>query len=119
MLAEKGNKVYSDLSTFSALTSLLTKGANGIRPLMAENDDGESFITYAVKFNGLTSKDKSTVYQLTVWCWATTYNESVAIADQVYKAIEASDTLYEYVSAAPNYNEQQEIYTEQIFNIKN
>lgn len=119
MLVEKSNAVYTDLSSFSGLTNLLTKGADGVRPLMAEYDDGESFITYAVRFNGFKSKDNNTEYQLMVWCWADGYTKSITIADQVFKAIEASDTIYDFLSADPKYNEQEEIYTELIFNIKN
>lgn len=119
MLVAKSSKVYQDLSTFTALTTLLTRGVNGVRPLMANAEDGDSFITYAVRFNGLKSKDNASEYQLTIWCWANSYDKSIAIADQVYEAIKVSDTIYEYMSATPTYNEQGEIYTELIYNIKN
>ena len=118
MLVEKGNQIYADLSSFAPLTSLLTKGANGIRPLMAEASDGKSFVTYAIRFLGYKTKDNPTDFQVIIWSWADSYNKTVAIADQVELALAASSNFYSYESGTPKYNEQNEIYTEQIFNIK-
>jgi len=118
MLVEKATQVYSDLSSFTALTSLLTNGADSIRPLIAESEDGDSFITYMIKFENFASKDRATDFQVIVQSWATDYNDSLAIADQVEAAFGASSNFYKYLSANANFNEQLEIYTEQIFNIK-
>jgi hypothetical protein len=119
MLLQKSAKVYTDLSAATALTSLLTKGVNGIRPLIAEYDDGDSFISYSIRFNGFIAKSRLSEYQLIVQCWAPDYNASIAIADQVAIALNASTAFYTYESAVPTFNEQEEIYTIQTFNIKN
>ena len=118
MLVANTNQVYTDLSSFTALTNLLSKGIKGIRPLVAEANDGTEFITYSIQFDGYLTKGNSTGFQLQVQSWASTYNKSLAIADQVENAIGASNKYYEYVSAKPHFNEQGEIYTQQIFNIK-
>lgn len=119
MLVEKSNSVYADLSSFNGLTNLLTKGTDGIRPLMAESEDGEDFITYGIRFLGKRTKDRATEFQVMVWCWSDNYNQSLAMADAVESAFGASSNFYTYESAQPKYNEQNEIYTEIIFNIKN
>lgn len=119
MLLEKSAIVYQDLSTFSALTDLLSNGVDGIRPLVAEVEDGASFINYALQFEGYATKGVIAELNVIVNCWAKTYDESLAIADQVEEAFKASTHFYRYVSAKPMFNEQNEIYTQQIFNIKN
>ena len=119
MLATKSAQVYSDLSASTALTDLLTEGVNGIRPLLAEYEDGDSFVTYSIRFNGFSTKNRQEEYQLIVQSWAASYNKSVAIADEVANALRASTNFYVYESAVPTFNEQQEIYTIQTFNIKN
>lgn len=119
MLLDKSTKVYEDLSTYPDLTSLLSKGVNGIRPLLAEDDDGDQFVTYSLRYVRSLTKGSVSEFQVVVQCWAKTYNESVAIADKVEAAFKASFNYYQYVSAQAAYNDQSEIYTEQIFNLKN
>jgi hypothetical protein len=120
MLATKSAQVYSDLSASTALTDLLTKGVNGIRPLLAEYEDGDSFVNYSIRFNGFLTKGRMPEIQLIVQSWAASYNKSVAIADAVANALlNDSGNYYTYESAVPTFNEQQEIYTIQTFNIKN
>ena len=119
MLAEKSLKVYTDLTSATALTSLLTNGVDSVRPLIAELADGTSFVTYSIRFNGMLTKSRLPEYQLIVQSWAPDYNASIAIADQVAIALNASTTFYTYESAVPTFNEQEEILTIQTFNIKN
>ena len=117
MLAVISSQVYSDLSSFEALTALLDAGVNGIKALVANEEDGDSFITFFVKYEQTESKDGAAAYQLITNSWAPTYDESIAIADQVLEALKASNYQYRPVSGTPTYNEQNEIYTQQIFNI--
>jgi len=119
MLIEKSEQVYTDLSASTALINLLTKGVNGIRPLLAEYEDGDSFVNYSIRFNGFSTKSRREEYQLIVQSWAVSYNKSVAIADAVANALNASPNFYVYESATPTFNDQGEIYTIQTFNIKN
>jgi len=119
MLVQKSTEVYTDLSGFAALTNLLTNGTNSIRPLVAEAEDGDSFITYSIRFDGYATKGVVKDFQVVVQSWAATYDKSIAIADQVFNAFNAGAGTYtNYISATPKFSEQQEIYTEQIFNIK-
>lgn len=118
MLAAISAQVNTDLRGFAGLTALLTKGVDGVRPLIAEANDGDAFIVYYVRFDGTFTKGSAGQYQLIVQSWAKTYDESIAIADQVENAIGASSTYYTYVSAIPKYSDQDIIYTEQIFEIK-
>ena len=118
MLSILSIQVRTDLMANTSLLAVLTKGANGIRPLMAEAEDGDSFTTYFLKYTGFETKDNASGYQLIIQSWATDYDTSLAIADQVTAALSNSVNHYNYVSAEPKYNEQEEIYTEQVFNIK-
>lgn len=119
MLFEKLETVYADLIAHQPLVDLLSKGVNGIRPLIAEVEDGDVFITYKINFNGFAAKSNVADLKLIVQCWAETLKESLKIADEVYSALGASNNFYTYDSAIPTYNEQNEIYTEQVFTIKN
>lgn len=119
MLVQKSTEVYTDLSGFSALTDLLTNGADSIRPLVAEEEDGLSFITYSIRFTGNATKGSVKDFEVVVQSWADTYDKSIAIADEVFNAFNAGAGSYiDYVSATPKFSEQEQIYTEQIFNIK-
>lgn len=119
MLLEKSAIIYQDLSTFNGLTSLLTKGSSSIRPLLATADDGQKIVTYQLEFEGNATKGSIRELTVIINSWANTYDETLAIADQVEAALAASTRFYKYVSAKAVVNEQNEIYTQQIFNIKN
>jgi hypothetical protein len=118
MLVQISSFVNADLRAFSGLTDLLTQGVNGVRPLMAEADDGDSFLTYYIKYEGKITKGAAGQYQLITQSWAASYDVSLAIADQVAEALNASGKFSAYVSAEPKFSDQNIIYTEQIFNIK-
>lgn len=118
MLLAISQTVYTDLSSNASLKDLLSKDASGIRPLIAEFEDGEKFITYQVNYEGFSTKDRMANYNLIIRCFAPTYNASVQIADAVTTALEQSTNYYEYISAKPIFDEQNIIYTEQIFNLK-
>ncbi|TVZ55600.1 hypothetical protein OD91_0855 [Lutibacter sp. Hel_I_33_5] len=117
MLVAISSKVYSDLSTFSGLTALLDNGVKGVRPLIAEEKDGDAFVTYFVRYQGTESKDNAIQFQLITESWAKKYDDSLAIADQVTAALGVSTEQYRQVSGTPKYTEENIIYTEQIFNI--
>lgn len=117
MLSILSTQVRVDLRANNDLVALLSN-AEGVRALMADAEDGDSFITYYLKYSGKESKDGVSFYQLTIVSWAPDYDKSVALADQVTEALKASENYYSYISGEPKYNEQNEIYTEQIFNIK-
>lgn len=119
MLHQKYEIISSDLVAHAPLLALLTNGVNSIRPLIAEVEDGDAFVTFNIRFNGYATKANIAQLQVVVQSWAKTLSASLTIADEVTKAFEASDKLYVYESATPTFNEQQEIYTEQIFTIKN
>lgn len=119
MLLEKSTRVYSDLVNHTGLTSLLTNGDQGISPILAPEDEGAKFVTYFVRYARGLTKGGISEFQVRVLSWAETHDESIAIADQVEAAFGASDNFYEYVSGQAVFNEQKEIYTEQIFNLKN
>jgi hypothetical protein len=118
MLVQISSLVNTDLRAFSGLTDLLTQGVNGVRPLIAEADDGDSFVVYYIRYEGKITKGVASQYQLITQSWATSYDVSLAIADQVEAALNASNNYSNYVSAEPKFSEQGIIYTEQIFNIK-
>lgn len=118
MLVEKSNKVFSDLSSSTDLVALLTNGITSIRPLIAEYEDGDSFVTYAIRYTGVLSKENRAGYSVLVRSFASEYDKSLAIADAVAAAFNNAEGYTKYVSAAPNFSEQNEIYTEQVFNLK-
>jgi hypothetical protein len=118
MLSNLSIQVRADLMANTSLLAVLTRREDGIRPLMAEAEDGDSFTTYFLSYQGFESKDNAAGYQLMIQSWAKDYDTSLAIADQVTAALSNSENHYNYLSAEPKYNEQQEIYTQQIFEIK-
>lgn len=118
MLVAYSQQVNTDLRAHAGLTSLLTNGVNGVRPLIGAYKDGEDLVTYYIQFQGDATKGNIKNWQLVVQSWADTYDDSLAIADAVEAAIGASNHFYKYISATPKFNEQGIIYTEQIFEIK-
>lgn len=118
MLVAISETVYSDLSTHAPLVALLTNGVNSIRPLIAEKKDGDRFVTYYIKYQKAAAKPNVNQYEVAVQSWATDYDETLEIADEVANAFGESANVYEYLSAEPRFNEQGIFYTEQIFSIK-
>lgn len=118
MLLEASQTVFGHLSGYAPLTDLLTRGAQGIRPLFAGAEDGEDFLTYAIVFEGSITKGQRHQLKVVVQAWADHYEDSLKIADAVADAFESQDHFYTYESAKPVFNEQQEFYTELIFNLK-
>lgn len=118
MLLAISQTVYSDLSTHAPLVALLTNGVNSIRPLIAEFNDGDHFITYHVKYQKAAAKPNINQYEVVVQSWATDYDKTLAIADEVQNAFGATTNVYEYLTAEPIFNEQGIFYTEQTFSIK-
>lgn len=110
--------VYADLSGHAALTALLSNGVHSIYPLIADAEEGASFITYYSLYQGKPSKDGVYGFSVVVNSWAKTYNQAVAIADKVTEALGASSTYFVEESGKPQFNDQNEFYLEQIFNLK-
>jgi hypothetical protein len=110
--------VYADLAAAPALTTLLSNAASSIYPLMATADEGDSFIVYSVGYEGKPSKDGVYAFSVTINAFADTYNKAIAIADEVTAAITASNNIYSIGAGRPVFNDQDEFYLEQTFNIK-
>jgi len=120
MLKEFSDQIVADLNAASALTDLLDAGS--VSALISEKEDGDSFVNYAVRYNGNESKDGVAEYQVFIDSWSDTYTKSINIADQVMAALAAATNRYKYVSAIPEpvYNEstgKTNVVTKQIFNI--
>jgi hypothetical protein len=118
MLAEIANTVWSDLRHYPNLVAYLSRNHLGVRPLVAEKIDGSKFVTYEIKFIAAETKGGVRQFRVTVNSWAPSYTLSVTIADQVEAAFGASSNFYSYESAESFFTEQEQIYTQQIFNIK-
>jgi hypothetical protein len=118
MLLAISSTVFSDLSSHAPLLALLTNGIDSIRPLIAEFNDGEKFVTYHVKYQKAAAKPVINQYEVVVQSWATDYDQTLAIADEIQNAFGQTANVYEYLSAEPRFNEQGIFYTEQTFSIK-
>ena len=118
MLVVQSNKIFAVLSAFAPLVALLTNGVQSIRPLIAEAIDGDNFVVYYIQYNGKYSKDNATEFTVIVHSYSRDYNTSIAIADQVEKALENAENIYYYKSAQPRFAEENMVFTEQIINIK-
>lgn len=110
--------VYTDLSAAAGLSALLSNGTDSIYPLIADAEEGENFITYYAKYENTPSKDGVYNYTIVINSFAKTYNQAIAIADQVTAAIIASSNVYNIGPGEPQLNDQNEFYITQIFNIK-
>lgn len=120
MLKEFSEQIVADLNAASALTALLDAG--GVSALLSEEEDGDSFVNYAIRYNGNEAKDGVAEYQVFIDSWSDTYTKSITIADQVTVALAAATNRYKYVSAIPEpvFNEstgKTNVVTKQIFNI--
>jgi len=120
MLKEFSEQIVADLNAASALTALLDAG--GVSALLSEEEDGDSFVNYAIRYNGNEAKDGVAEYQVFIDSWSDTYTKSITIADQVTVALAAAANRYKYVSAIPEpvFNEstgKTNVVTKQIFNI--
>ena len=113
-------QVVLDLNSHSGLIDLLD--ADGVSALISEQEDGDSFVNYFLKFNSNISKDGAKGLSVVIECWSDTYDKSIALADQVEVAIKLSDNRYEYVSANSEPvlldSKKVVIVTKQEFNIK-
>ena len=121
MLVEFSTQIVSDLNNHADLISLLD--VSSVSALISEEEDGDSFVNYFIKYNGDFSKDaNSDDWQVVIESWSDTYAKSIAIADQVVKALDASVNRYHYLTAdsEPIRTETQKtvVVTKQIFNIK-
>ena len=109
--------IYADLSVRVALTDLLVQGAEGIYPLIADEDSGSRFITYSISYNSKPSKDGVYDFEISIQSWAETYNLALEMADEVTNALGASENVYVEGAGGPQFNEQSEFYIQQTFNI--
>lgn len=110
-------QIRTDLIANSNLTALLTNGSNSIYPLVADDEEGDSFVNYTIKDNGYSSKDKARKFTIIIESWSDSYNKSIAIADEVLNAIEAAPSIYNYEGGQPYFDKEEIYYTELIFNI--
>ena len=116
MLKEFSEQIVADLNAASALTDLLDAG--GVSALLSEEEDGDSFVNYAIRYNGNESKDGVAEYQVFIESWSDTYTKSIIIADQVMAALAAATNKYKYVSAVSEESTgKTNVVTNQIFNI--
>lgn len=112
------NLIYADLSAAAGLTALLSNGADSIYPLFADAEEGDTFIAYYAKYDGNPSKDGAFNYHIIINSFAPTYNAAIAIADQVSAALLAATDVYRFIGGEPEFNEQNDFYITQTFNIK-
>lgn len=119
MLRVFSEQIVADLNAFPGLIALLD--ANGVSALISEQEDGDSFVNYAIKYNGRITKDGAASYQVFIDSWSDTYSKSIAIADEVANALGASVNSYSYLDATsvPELSTDNKIsvVTKQIFNI--
>lgn len=119
MLVQISTQIATDLNASTALLLLLD--ASSVSALISEQEDGDSFVNYYVKYDGSLSKDDAKQWQVSVESWSNTYDKSITIADEVTTALEASVNRYDYVSSESmpiHYEGKNIIVTKQIFNIK-
>ena len=117
MWATVSEQIRTDLIANSNLTALLTNGNNSIYPLVADDEEGDSFVNYTIKDNGYSSKDKARSFTIIIECWSNGYNASIAIADEVLNAIESAPSIYNYEGGQPHFQKEEIYYTELIINI--
>lgn len=110
--------VYTDLSSYAALTALLSNGVDSIYPLIADGEEGDKFLTYHTEYQGNPSKDGKYIFDVVINAYTPTFNEAIEIADAVSDAIEAASTIYTIKGGQPQFNEQGEFFIQQTFNIK-
>jgi len=110
--------VYADLALHTPLTTLLSHGPDSIYPLIATPNEGDSFINYYTSYETKPSKDGIYEFTVVINAFASTYNKAIAIADKVTDAIKASNNIYLIQGGKPVFNDQDEFYIEQTFNIK-
>jgi len=110
--------VFNDLAGHAALTALLSNGADSIYPLIADAEEGDTFILYVTEYTGKASKDGSYNFTITIMSYAPSYNASLTVADAVTAAITASTNAYGIETGRPVFIAENEFYIEQIFNLK-
>jgi len=110
--------IYTTLSAQASLTALLSNGSDSIYPLIANAEEGEDFITYSASYEGTPSKDGIYNYIINVFSYADTYNQAVAIADEVNAAIIASTEYFKIQSGQPVVTDENQFYITQTFQIK-
>lgn len=110
--------VYNDLKAHQPLVDLLSRGSNGINPLIASEKEEAQFINYFVEDNGLLDKDKIKRWVVTVHSYAGGYDMCCQIADKVTEALGSASTQYIQLGGKPRQSEEGWLFIEQRFNIK-
>jgi len=107
--------IYSILNGNTALMAIATK----ISPLIADQKTVLPFVNYAIAEEGSYSKENKYPYQITISCFANTYNQSLQLTDAVKAAFGASAYGFKYEGSNPNYSDEGVIYTTSNYQFKN
>lgn len=119
MLKEKGQIIKTALAADATLTALLSNGVNGIRPLIATDDDGDEFLVYQLVFDGNLGKDGKGMYQLIINSYSKNYDTAIDIAENVYRVLGAMENaILKPINAQPSFSKDGFIEVEQIYNLK-
>lgn len=89
-----------------------------IFPLLADQDCDYPFITYHVAERPSISKNGATEFTITVRSFEISYNKALTLAAAVKNAFSTAAQQYHYLGAEPKTTEGDEIYVEQLFNVK-
>jgi hypothetical protein len=107
--------IYSILNGNAALMAIAKK----ISPLVADQKTAMPFVNYAISESASYSKEGKFPYQITISCFAETYNQSLLLAEAVKTAFGASAYQFKYESSNPNYSDEGLIYTTSNYQFKN
>ena len=107
--------IYSILTGNTALMALVTK----VSPLVASQSTVMPFVNYAISEDASYSKENKYPYQITIGCYAETYNQSLQVAEAVKTAFKETAYRFKYEGSNPNYNEEGIIYTTSNYQFKN
>lgn len=112
--------VYTDLKGYSDLTDELSQDVDGIQPVLGHETIGTKYLVYTLNYKAPQRPTKDGVFDfdVTVTAFATNYTDVKTIADEVCNALENATNRYKPIAGETDFNDQNEYYITQIFNIK-
>lgn len=106
--------IYSVLNGYAPLKALITK----VSPIIAFQESDLNFVNYSIEKLSKYTKESTGNFRVTVNCWATKYDDTLKIADQVEAAIGAATQTFTFISSTPQFSDEGIYFTQSIYEFK-
>lgn len=109
--------VYQTLSGYKELTKGLSSGSKSVYPLVAPQDEKACFITYSLKYDGLSAKGLLG-FRVEIRVFSDDYDDCCLLADKVSESFEQADSFLCGLLSAESIQTDGWLYIEQVYSLK-